>query len=81
LGAERRDVLRLVIGQGLAMTFAGAVIGVLASLSITRFLTTMLYGVQPYDPVTLFAVLLILGMVVLFASYIPARRATRVEVA
>jgi putative ABC transport system permease protein len=79
LGAERRTVLGLVIKQGLVLTLAGAVVGVATSLSVTRFLTSMLYGVKPTDPATLVAVLLTLGGVVVMASYFPARRATKVD--
>jgi predicted permease len=79
LGAEREDVLRMVIRQGLVLMLAGAVIGVAAALSVTRLLTSMLYGVKPTDPVTLVAVLLMLGGVVVLASYFPARRATKVD--
>jgi putative ABC transport system permease protein len=79
LGAERRDVLRMVLKQGLVLMLAGSVIGVAAALSVGRFLTSMLYGVKPTDPATLVAVLLMLGIVVVLASYFPARRATRVD--
>lgn len=79
LGAQRREVLGLVIRQGLALTLAGAVIGVATSLSVTRFLSSMLYGVKPTDAATLVAVLLTLGTVVVLASYFPARRATKVD--
>jgi putative ABC transport system permease protein len=79
LGAEPRDVLRLVIKQGLVLMLAGAVLGVVAALAVNRFLTSMLYGVKPTDPVTLVAVLLMLVVVVVLASYFPARRATKVD--
>jgi predicted permease len=79
LGAERWDVLRMVLRQGLMLMLAGAVIGVAAALSVARFLTSMLYGVKHTDPVTLVTVLLMLGGVVVLASYFPARRATKVD--
>jgi predicted permease len=79
LGAERRDVLRIVIRQGLVLMLAGAVIGVAAALLVARLLTSMLYGVKPADPVTLVAVLLMLGGVAVLASYFPARRATKID--
>jgi predicted permease len=79
LGAERRDVLQMVLKQGLMLMLAGTVIGVAAALSVARFLTGMLYGVKPTDPVTLVAVLLMLGGVVVLASYFPARRAMKVD--
>jgi predicted permease len=79
LGARSGDVLRLVIGQGLALTAAGAAIGIGAALGVTRFLGTLLYGVKPADPLTFAAVGCFLAAVALLACYIPARRATRVD--
>ena len=79
LGARSSDVLRLVIGQGLALAMVGAAIGIGAALGVTRFLASLLYGVKPADPVTFIGVALFLGAVALLACYIPARRATRVD--
>jgi putative ABC transport system permease protein len=79
LGAERRDVLRLVVGQAFVLTLIGVGIGLALALAATRFLASLLYGVRPTDPVTFFGVALLLGGVALFASYIPARRATKVD--
>ncbi len=79
LGAERQDVLKLVIGQGLKLTFVGVTIGISAALVLTRFLSSLLYGVKPTDPVTFIAAPLVLTAVALLASYIPARRATKVD--
>jgi predicted permease len=79
LGARRRDVLKLVAGQGIRLTFVGLGIGVAAAWIITRFLTGSLYGVKPTDPLTFAAVSLILTGVALIACYIPARRATKVN--
>jgi predicted permease len=79
LGAERRDVLRLVLGDGLRMTVVGMGIGVVAGLILTRLMASMLYGVQPTDPVTFAIVALFLSCVALFACYIPARRASRLD--
>ena len=79
LGAERRDVLGLVIRQGLVLTLGGVVIGLVAALALTRFLVSMLYGVKPADPQTLGIVSLLLIGVAMLASYIPARRATKVD--
>ena len=77
LGARSGDVLRLVIGQGLALTAVGAAIGIGAALGVTRFLGSLLYGVKPADPLTFAAVALFLAAVALLACYIPARRAMR----
>ena len=79
LGAQRADVLRLIMGDGIALTIAGLAMGLAASLAATRVLANQLYGVGATDPVTFAAVSLILAAVALAASYIPARRATRVD--
>jgi putative ABC transport system permease protein len=79
LGARREDVLRLVIGEGLALAFVGLVAGTIGAIGLTRFLKTLLYGVGPSDPQTYVAVTLILVVVALLACYIPARRAMRVD--
>src|SRR5437870_10878440 len=75
-GAGRRDVLRLIVGQGMALTLAGVVIGLLASLAFTRLMQSLLFGVSATDPVTFVVIGLILSAVPLLACYIPARRAT-----
>jgi putative ABC transport system permease protein len=79
LGAERRDVLNLVVGRGLRLTLMGVAIGIVSALGLTRFLSSLLYGVEPTDPLTFVAVSLILTAVALAASYIPARRAAKVD--
>jgi predicted permease len=79
LGAQRSDVLRLILGDGARLTFLGAVIGLATSLGLTRLLAKMLFGVRASDPVTLIVVTVILSAVAFLACYIPARRATRVD--
>ncbi len=79
LGARRSQVLRLVVAHGMRLAVAGTVIGVVASLGLTRFLSGMLFGVKPMDPVTFFAAAFILLDTALFACLIPAYRATRVD--
>ncbi len=79
LGAQQREVLRLVVKQGLTLAFVGAVAGVAVALAVTRYLTSMLYGVHANDPLTIAAVAALLCLVALAACYIPARRATRVD--
>ena len=79
LGAERRHVLWLVVSQGVGLGVAGVGIGLVAALALTRVLIGMLYGVKPVDPVTFFAVTLLMVAVAGLASYIPARRATKVD--
>jgi putative ABC transport system permease protein len=79
LGAQRRDVLRLIVGHGALLGTSGIAIGLAGALGVTRFLRTMLFGVSPFDPVSFVGVSLVLTGIVLLASYIPARRATRVD--
>ena len=79
MGAERSHVLGLIVGQGLKLTAAGLVLGVLVALALTRQLSSLLFGVSAYDPWAYGSVVLILVFVALLACYIPARRATRVD--
>jgi putative ABC transport system permease protein len=78
MGAESADVLRLVLGQGLKLALAGVVIGTAAALALTRLLTTLLFEVQPADPLTIVAVSILLALVATVACWIPAYRATRI---
>jgi ABC-type antimicrobial peptide transport system permease subunit len=79
LGAQRRDVMRLILGQGLRLTVLGLGLGVLVALGLMRVLVSLLFGVRAYDPSTYTAVTLLLTAVALLACYIPARRAMRVD--
>ena len=79
LGARQRDVLRLVLRQTLALAGAGAAAGVLAAAALTRLLESQLHGVEPLDPLSFGAVVLVLLGVSLVASWVPARRAARVD--
>jgi ABC-type antimicrobial peptide transport system permease subunit len=79
LGAQRRDLLRLVVGQGILLVLIGAAIGVAAAMCVARFMTAMLFGVRANDPATFAGVAILLTLVALAASYIPARRAMRVD--
>jgi putative ABC transport system permease protein len=79
LGAERRDVLRLIVGQGLFLALIGVGIGLAGAYGLTRFLSGLLYDVHPTDPMTFGLVPLGLVGVAAFASYVPARRATKVD--
>jgi len=79
LGAQRADVLRLVVVGGIAQALVGVGIGVMAALALTRFLSSLLYGVRPSDPATLAAVSALLTGVTLLAAYIPAYRAMKVD--
>jgi predicted permease len=79
LGAHETHVLTLVAGQGAVLTVAGLFLGLIASLGLTRLMVSLLFGVGPEDPATFVCVMLVLAGVALAASYIPARRATKVD--
>jgi putative ABC transport system permease protein len=79
LGAQRRDILRMVLRQGIVATLAGVAIGIVAALALTRLLSSLLFGVTPGDWVTFLSVAVLLLVVALVACSIPARRATRVD--
>jgi predicted permease len=79
LGASGGDVLRLVVMQGLRLTLAGVVVGLVASLAVTRLITSLLYSVSPTDVVTFTSVPVLLAAAAVLASYLPALRATRID--
>jgi putative ABC transport system permease protein len=79
LGAGRNDVVRLVVLQGLRLTITGVIIGLAVSLAVTRLVSTLLFNVSPTDLVTFIAVPTLLALAALGASYLPARRATRID--
>jgi putative ABC transport system permease protein len=79
LGATRDRISRMVIREGLALTAAGVVVGVVASIALGRVLATLLFDVETNDPLTLASVVAVLGLVALLASWLPARRASRVD--
>jgi putative ABC transport system permease protein len=79
LGAQRHNVLMLVVRQGMALALTGVAIGIAGALGLTRFLSSLLYGVKPTDALTLVTVSLILVAVAVLACYIPAHRATKVD--
>ncbi|HJQ32693.1 MAG TPA: ABC transporter permease [Pyrinomonadaceae bacterium] len=79
LGAQTRDVLRLVVGQGTALALAGVLIGLAASFALTRVMSGLLYGVTPTDPLTFAFISLLLVAVALLACLVPARRAAKVD--
>jgi predicted permease len=79
LGASRRNVLRMVLAKGLRLALAGLGAGLACAIPLTRLITSLLYGVKPTDPATLATVCIALAGVTLLASYVPARRATRVD--
>ncbi len=79
LGAERRHILLLILGQGLRMATAGVVVGLLLALSLTRLMSSQLFGISDHDPLTFVVVSLVLIAVALIACWLPARRAMRVD--
>jgi putative ABC transport system permease protein len=79
LGAQRTDVVRLIVGQGVLLLGIGLVVGILGALVLTRSLASFLYDIQPTDPATFACVVVILAAVALVACYIPACRATKVD--
>jgi len=79
LGAGRANVVRMVLGQGLALTLAGVVLGLIGAVTLSRFLSFWLYGVAATDPLTYGAITLLLLLVATAACYVPARRASRAE--
>lgn len=79
LGAQHRDVFRLIARRGILLTVAGAVGGIAAAIGVTRYLGSLLYGVQATDPTTFASITILLALVALLACYVPGRRATRVD--
>jgi predicted permease len=79
LGASRAEILRLVLGRGLVLVGVGVGVGVACALSVSHLVANLLFNVSPFDPVTFIGVPLLLGVMALAASYIPAFRATRIE--
>jgi len=79
LGAQRSDVLRLVLRQGMTLTAVGTVLGLAGALALTRILRSLLFGISASDPTTLVSVTLLLAVVAFLACYFPARRAANVD--
>jgi len=79
IGAQSRDVFRMVIGQGMMLAMIGVTFGLVGAFGLTRLMTTMLFGVEPTDPATFVGIAVLLTAVTLVACYIPARRAAKVN--
>jgi len=79
LGAQRRDVLRLIVRDGMSLTGIGVGIGLAAAIASTRLMVSLLFGVRATDPLTFAMIALLLALVALLACWIPARRATKVD--
>ena len=79
LGATTRDIMKLIVGHGMVLTLIGVACGLCVAFLLTRFLSSLLFEVSSYRPVTYAGVSLLLLMVAFIACYIPARRATRVD--
>jgi putative ABC transport system permease protein len=79
LGAQKSDILRLVVTQGMTVTLIGVIAGLAGAFALTRVIASLLFGVSASDPVTFIAVSLLLIIVSLIACYLPARRAARLD--
>jgi ABC-type antimicrobial peptide transport system permease subunit len=79
LGADRTDILKLIVTKGVVLSMIGIIAGVIFSVSTASMMASVLYGVRPHDPVVFLAVPLLLFAVAVLASYLPARRATKVD--
>jgi ABC-type antimicrobial peptide transport system permease subunit len=79
LGAQRRDVLGLVVGHGMRLALVGVGIGLIGALALTRLMNSLLFEIRPFDPLTFVTVTVILPGVALFSCWLPARRAARVD--
>ena len=79
LGASAHDVVRLVVREGMTPVGIGVLVGLMAALAATRVMQSLLYGIRPTDPLTLLTVTVVLAAIAFLASWIPARRATRVD--
>ncbi|HEV7475790.1 MAG TPA: ABC transporter permease [Pyrinomonadaceae bacterium] len=79
IGAQPRDVFKMIIGQGMLLAIVGVVLGLVGAFGLTRLMASMLFGVEPTDPLTFISIALLLTGVALMACYIPGRRATKVD--
>ena len=79
LGAQRGQVLRMILREAVFLAAAGISVGLLASIGLTRYIRSMLYDLTPFDPLTLYGAVLLLLLVVLAAAWLPARRASRLD--
>jgi putative ABC transport system permease protein len=79
LGAQRHDVFKLIVGQGMILALLGVGLGALGAFGLTRLIASLLFDVSPTDASTFMSVALVVSMVAVFACYIPARRATKVD--
>jgi putative ABC transport system permease protein len=79
IGAQQRDVFKMVIGRGMMLVLIGVAFGLVGAFALTRLMTTMLFGVEPTDPATFVTIGILLPGVALVACYVPGRRATKVD--
>jgi len=79
LGAQRRDILRLVVGQGGRLVALGIALGMLGAFGLTRLMSSLLFGVRAFDPATFAAMAAVLWAVAMLASYLPARAAATID--
>jgi ABC-type antimicrobial peptide transport system permease subunit len=79
LGAQRKNIVRLMIKEAAIISFVGIAVGLSVAMAVTRLLSSLLYGISPTDPLTYAAVSVFVALVVVTAFYIPARRATKIN--
>jgi len=79
VGAQRTEVLKMVVSRGMFLAMIGAAVGIAVSLASAQFISGLLFGVSAHDPVTVLSFVAVLGAVSLAANYIPARRAARID--
>ena len=79
LGAQRNDLLRMVVRQGMTLVVLGLTIGLVGALFLARWISSLLFGIEPRDPLTFAGVAAVLTAVAFVACYIPARRTTRID--
>ena len=79
LGAQKGDVLKLIVGQGMRLVGAGLIVGIIATIALTRLMAGLLFGVSAHDPITFGSIVVLLALVALLANVVPALRANQVD--
>ena len=79
LGATRKNIMAMILGEGLVLTVVGLVLGLGLGLAVARIATNLLYDIRPFDPISIIVTITLIGAASLLASYVPARRAARID--